>query len=338
MAATKGLGLARVAEAAGVSVATVSNAINRPHLVAEATRARIVDAMNALDFVPNRAAATLRMGSNRLLGLVVPEIVNPFYAAITEAIAVESGARGYALALCVSHDDPVAELRHFEMLAEHRAAGAIAVPLGASADRLTQLQMVGTHLVLIDRIVDEHNGCSVAMDDVLGGRMAAEHLLGSTAGEGIALVNGPHTIPQCADRRRGVMQALHARGARDEVVEFESPHMTVEEGFQIGRRIASTNSPRRIFCTNDQLALGVIRGLRDSGLTVPIDARVVGFGDLTLATEGDTQITSIAQPKAEMGRAAVRKVLSEITDGDQHRHTVTMFPPELVVRNSAPLP
>jgi LacI family transcriptional regulator len=334
MAARKGLGLARVAEAAGVSVATVSNALNRPHLVSDSTQERIRAAMADLDFVPNRAAATLRVGSNRLLGLVVPEIVNPFYAAITEAIAVEANRRGYSLALCVSHDDPSIELSHFEMLAEQRAAGAIVVPFGATADRLTRLRMVGTRLVLIDRVLDEHDGCSVVVDDVLGGRMAAEHLLGAGDGTGLTLVNGPLSIPQCAARRDGAKMALAQ--VAGELHELESAHMTIEEGVLLGHRIAESGLPLRIFCTNDQLALGVIRGLRESGIRVPTDATVVGYGDLTLATEGAPTITSIAQPKSEMGRAAVDLVMAETTGAAEHRHTTTVFSPELVVRESAP--
>ncbi len=329
----KGIGLSRIADAAGVSVATVSNTINRPHLVADATRERVRQAMERLEFVPNRAAATLRRGSNKLLGVVVPELVNPFYAAITEAIAVAAGRRGYALALCVSHDDAAVELSHFEMLAEQRAAGAIVVPYSASEPRLRQLRMVGTHLVLVDRVVDEHDGCAVAVDDVAGGALATRHLLTAT-GEGLSLVNGPVSIPQCRERRRGLLDAVaDPRGLR----EFTSEHMTVEEGVRIGREIADSGAPRRIFCTNDQLALGVIRGLRDRGLRTPRDAAVVGYGDLALAVEGDISITSVAQPKSALGEEAVAKVLSEIEGGDAHRHTTTIFEPHLVVRESAPL-
>ena len=112
--------------------------------------------------------------------------------------------------------------------------------------------------------------------------------------------------------------------------------MTVEEGIRIGREIADSGAPRRIFCTNDQLALGVIRGLRDRGLRTPHDAAVVGYGDLALAVEGDTSITSVAQPKSALGEEAVAKVLSEIEEGDTHRHSTTIFEPHLVVRESAP--
>ncbi len=334
MAPRKGIGLARVADAAGVTVATVSNAINRPHLVAEKTRMRIEAAMKELDFVPNRAAATLRSGSNRLIGLVVPESLNPFYAAITEAISVAATEARYLLALCVTGDDPQVELQHFEMLAEQRAAGAIAVALGATAERLVRLRMVGTHLVLIDRSIDEHDGCSVVMDDVLGGRIAAEHLLTTSPGRGIVLVNGPSSIPQCRDRRLGVEQAAQASG--QSVTEIVTAHMTVEEGVEAGRRIARSGEAPRIFCTNDQLALGVIRGLREEGVHVPRDARVVGYGNLTIATSGDVEITSVAQPTAEMGRTALARVLDEIADAASHQHSTTVFLPTLVVRNSAP--
>lgn len=337
MPVKKGLGLARVANAAGVSVATVSNAINRPEIVSPSTRERIYAIMKELDFIPNRAAATLRQGSNRLIGLVVPEILNPFYAAITEAIAVAAGQRGYALALCVSHDDPDVERSHFDMLAEQRAAGAIVVPLGASGERLKQLRMVGTHLVLIDRLEDTHDGCSVVVDDVAGGMMAAQHLLGSALTPELTIVNGPLSIPQCADRLLGAQNALtRSTGAPGALTQFEAPHMTVAEGVIIGREIAVSGAPRNIFCTNDQLAVGVIRGLHESGVHVPEDARVVGYGDLALATDGATAITSVAQPKASMGDVAVRRVIDEITEGTRHVHSSTVFEPELVYRESAP--
>lgn len=329
----KGIGLSRVASAAGVSVATVSNTINRPHMVSDSTRKRVEDAMRRLDFVPNRAAATLRSGYNRLLGVVVPELVNPFYAAITESIAVAASERGYAVALCVSHDDAAAELSHFEMLAEQRAAGAIVVPYSASGPRLRQLRMVGTHVVLVDRVVDEHDGCAVAVDDVAGGALAAHHLL-ETPGRGLTLVNGPTSIPQCRDRRRGVIEADTRAGA--ELIEFTSAQMTVDEGIEIGRRIADTDAPRRIFCTNDQLALGVVRGLRERGVSTPRDAVVVGYGDLALAVEGDIRLTSVAQPKERLGEEAVTKVLNEIEDAADHQHSTTVLAPHLVVRDSAP--
>lgn len=328
------LGLAAVARLAGVSTATVSNVLNRPHLVASATQQRVLAAIDELDFVPNRAAAALRQGTNRMLGLVIPDIVNPFYAAIVDAVVEAADRERYAVALCVSHEDSAREQRHFDMLAEQRAAGALVVPITADWSRLSQLRMVGTRLIVVDRHVDEDEACSVAIDDVHGGELAAGHLL-DLPGDGISIVNGSRTIVQCEDRRSGALLALgrEGRGA-ESLVEFEVAEMTIESGIAAGRRIAESGAPRRIFCTNDQLAIGVIRGLADAGLSVPEDAAVVGYGDLAFGNDEARRLTTVGQPKHEMGEDAVVKLLAELREGRAHRHSATTFQPHLVIRES----
>lgn len=337
MAARRDLGLGAVAREAGVSTATVSNTLNRPHMVAPATRERVMAAIEALDFVPNRAAATLRQGFNRLLGLVVPDVANPFYAAIVDAVAAAADEHGYAVALCVSHDDHAREMRLFDTLAEQRAAGAIVVPLTADSSRLSQLRMVGARLILVDRTADPHDSCSVAIDDVLGGTLAVSHLLDSGRPR-VTLVNGATSIPQCADRREGALAALADAGLpASALVEFEVPEMTVDAGAEIGRRIAAGDAPRQIFCTNDQLAVGVIHGLASAGLDVPRDARVVGYGDLGIESGGSVGLSTIGQPKREMGIAAVSKLLDELREGAGHHHTSTIFEPRLIARDTTAL-
>jgi LacI family transcriptional regulator len=327
------IGLASVARLAGVSTATVSNALNRPHMVSEPTRARVQAAIDELSFVPNRAAATLRQGRNRLLGLVVSDIVNPFYAAIVDAVAEAADRERYTVALCVSHDDPERELRHFNQLAEQRAAGALVVPIMADHSRLTQLRAVGTRLILVDRRADDDEMCSVSINDVLGGELAVRHLL-TCRGEGITLVNGRRSIPQCEDRREGARAALSAAGEDPEgLVELEVPEMTIEEGIVAGERIARSGAPRRIFCINDQLAVGVLRGLARQGLASS-EVSVVGYGDLQLGADEATGLTTVGQPKQEMGEAAVARLMAELTEGPEHKHAATTFEPQLLVRTS----
>ncbi|QJU55694.1 LacI family DNA-binding transcriptional regulator [Herbiconiux sp. KACC 21604] len=329
------LGLAAVARVAGVSAATVSNVINRPHMVSAETQERVRRAITELDFVPNRAAATLRQGTNRLLGLVIPDVANPFYSAIASAVADAADRHRFTLALCPSHEDHDRELRHFEMLAEQRAAGALVVPMSADASRLNQLRMVGTRLVLVDRIAPSDDGCSVAIDDVQGGTLATAHLLASGAPR-ITLVNGPRSIPQCDDRRTGARQAFEAVGLAPQLVEYESEHMVLAEGEEIGRRIAEDGAPLSIFCTNDQLAIGVIRGLATAGIRTPADARVVGYGDLAIAEMSTLPLTSVAQPKADLGSRAVELLMAELHDGPGHQHHADILSPRLIVRESAP--
>lgn len=330
------LGLAAVARRAGVSTATVSNVLNRPQVVAEATRARVQRAIDELDFVPNRAAATLRQGYNRLLGLVIPDIANPFYAAIVDAVVDAADQHRYAVALCASHDDLEREQRHLAVLAEQRAAGALVVSLSGESSRLDQLRMVGTRLIVVDRPADTAQYCSVSVDDVHGGRLAVDHLLSlGGEGEGVTLVNGPTGIPQCASRRAGALEALVDAGyTESDLVEYEVQAMSVEEGVAIGRRIADEGAPRRIYCTNDQLATGVIRGLAAAGLRTPEDAAVIGYGDLSLESPERALLTTVSQPKRELGEVAVALLLDELLDGEGHEHVARVLQPELIVRRS----
>lgn len=325
-------GFAAVARLAGVSTATVSNTLNRPHLVAEPTRERVLAALDELDIAPNRAAATLRQGWNRLIGLVIPDIVNPFYATVVDAIVDAADRERYAVALCVSHEDPARERRHMDLLAEQRAAGALVVPVEADHDRLDHLRRWGTRLVLVDRVIPASEGCSVAVDDVEGGRLAAEHLLAGGA-RGITVVNGRATIPQCADRSRGARTAAAAHSAS--IVELECAEMTIAAGVTAADRILAEGLPRDVVCANDQLAVGVIRGLAAQGVSVPGGARVVGYGDLALSDDEARTLTTVGQPQVDLGRVAVELLLDELRDGQGHQHTTTVLPPRLIVRASS---
>lgn len=331
----KNLGFAAVAKLAGVSSGTVSNAINRPEKVAAKTRERIFAAIEELEFVPNRAASALRLGNSKLIGLVIPEITNPFYSAIASGVTEAAAARGYTVALCVTHDDPDRELSYFDMLAEQRVAGVLVVPLTADTNRLRRLRMIDARLVLIDRISAADEGCSVAVDDEAGGRIALDHLIASGATR-LVMVNGGLDIPQCANRSRGAHEASATCGLSSSFEEITIAEMTVNAGIRVGTQLA-THPPQGVFCTNDQLAIGVIHALTDAGLRVPEDVAVVGYGDLELASESRVPLTTVEQPKELVGHAAVESMIAEITDDSaEHVHVAAVFSPRLVVRRSSP--
>jgi LacI family transcriptional regulator len=329
------VGLTAVAQEAGVSIATVSNTLNRPEMVSEATRAKVLAVIERMDFVPNTAAASLRRGNNRLIGLVVPDIANSFYAEIARGVTAAADRHRYGVILCNSQDDPARELDQLELLAEHRAAGALVVPLTADTARLERLRSLGTHLILIDRDTDD--GCSTLIDDVLGGRVAAQHLI-DTRGPGFVLVNGLHSIPQCVNRREGARTALADAGDDpDSLVEYEVPEMTTEAGVGVASLLVQGPLPTAVFCTNDQLAIGVIRGLTAHGVRVPEEVAVVGYGDLAIAADAPIPLTTVDQPKFALGNAAVEMLLTEIHEKDDaHHHTSNVFRPTLVIRESAP--
>lgn len=329
------VGLTAVAKEAGVSTATVSNTLNHPDVVAAATREKVLAVIARMDFVPNTAAASLRRGSTRLIGLVVPDISNPFYSEIARGVADAADRHRYGVILCNSQDDPARELDQLEMLAENRVAGALIVPVTADRKRLARLRSFGTHLVLVDR--DSPDGCSVAIDDVLGGRIAAQHLI-ETRGPGFVLVNGSLSISQCADRREGARAALSAAGVDpDSLIEYSVDEMTTVAGVRVAAQLAERHLPTSIFCTNDLLAIGVMRGLATQGVAVPDRVAVVGYGDLSNAVDASISLTTVEQPKHALGIAAVEMLLAELNDKDDaHRHSTQVFRPTLVVRVSAP--
>lgn len=330
------VGLAAIAREARVSVGTVSNVLNRPDRVAEATRARVHEAIQSLDFIPNGAAAAMRRGTNRLIGLVVPDITNPFYSAIARGVSEAADDAGYSVVLCDSHDDPARELQHMERLAEHRAAAALVAPLTADKNRLGRLRAQGVHLVLIDRAEPTEVGCSVSMDDVRGGTLAVSHLIDTRQGD-LVLVNGPHSIPQCADRAEGARLALRAHGVDEaRLREVLVEEMTVESGYSAATSLVDSGQlPTGIFCTNDQLAIGVIQSLIGHAIDVPGDVGVVGYGNLEIAASAPVPLTSIDQAQRALGRAAVAAALSEASESaEAHRHSSQLFEPRLVLRRS----
>jgi LacI family transcriptional regulator len=203
---------------------------------------------------------------------------------------------------------------------------------------LERLRRLGSHLVLVDRVVPEHIGCSTSIDDVSGGQLATQHLVSGSTAPVLALVNGPSNIPQCANRRTGMSWAMKAAGIESELSEFVVAEMTLGAGVSVGQQIAELPSrPTGIFCTNDQLAAGVIRGLLQHGVDVPGDIAVVGYGNLTIADQGPIPLTTVEQPMYELGQVAVAKLLAEVADLDgTHRHSSTVFVPSMVIRQSAP--
>src|ERR687894_2537373 len=196
-----------VAGRAGVSVGTVSNVLNRPDTVSEATRAKVLDAIAELGFVRNESARQLRAGSSRTVGLVVLDIANPFFTDVARGVEDVVNAAGLALILCSSDDRPEKEAAHLSLLAEQRVHGVLITPTAELTPQLDALRDRGVPVVLVDRRAPGPHQCAVATDDVLGGRLAAPHLL-ERGHRRIAFVGGHAALPQVQERHAGVASAV----------------------------------------------------------------------------------------------------------------------------------
>lgn len=333
MARDPGVTISQVAEYAGVSVGTVSNVVNRPERVSEATRERVREAVKALGWVPNGSAATLRAGQATLVGLIVPDIRNPFFTEVARGAEDMAAANGEAIVVCNTDWLLADERRALDALARQRVRGVIINPAGEDERYLEWLVDRGIALVLLDHRRSAGLVPAVIVDDVLGGRLAGEHLL-ELGHRRIALVNGPTSIPQCEDRRRGLIDSLTDAGvdAASDLFELEVEAMDAPSGVAAVEKVLAEFFPTAIFCTNDLLAIGVIRGLRQRGLRAPDDIAVIGYDDVELAAMTDPPLTTVNQPSYELGATAY-ELLRSGAEPEQR-----LFSPHLVERESTAPP
>ncbi|SCL26290.1 transcriptional regulator, LacI family [Micromonospora rhizosphaerae] len=321
---------------AGVSVGTVSNVLNRPDIVAEATRRRVLDAIRQLGFVRNESARQLRAGHSRTIGLVVLDVANPFFTDVARGVEDSANDAGLAVILCNSDDDPAKESRYLDLLEEQRVQGILITPVTATNQRLEQLRKRGTPIVLLDRRATDDTQCSVAVNDVLGGELAVGHLL-AQGHTHLAFVGGPFTTRQVQERQQGALQAMRAAG-RDpgELHIIETSALNVAAGRDAAARLAGTMPrPTAVFCANDLLALGVLQEMTRRGVRVPHDLAIVGYDDIEFAAAAAVPLSSVRQPRQLLGRTAAELLIEEATEDSSHLHRQVVFDPELVVRDSS---
>ena len=327
-----------VAAHAGVSVGTVSNVLNRPEIVARTTRDRVHAAIKALGFVRNESARQLRAGRSRTIGLVVLDVANPFFTDVARGVEDEAAAAGLAVILCNTDEQLEKEQRYLELLEEHRVQGILITPVGDADRRLAPLQQRGTPVILVDSRSPSGRQCSVAVDDVLGGDAAMTHLL-AEGHERISFVGGPVSLRQVADRRDGAVRALVRAGRPAGDLEvIETSALNVAAGQRAGAEIAARpprQRPTAAFCANDLVALGLLQEMTRHRIRVPDELAIVGYDDIEFAAAAAVPLSSVRQPRQELGRMAAQLLLEEALGHEGHKHRQVIFQPELEIRQSS---
>lgn len=323
-----------VAAHAGVSVGTVSNVLNRPERVAEATAERVRNAITALGYVRDDAARQLRAGHSTTVGLVVLDARNPFFSDIARGADDRAVPQGLSVLIGDSAEDAERELRHLAHFEEQRVRGVLITPVGEDLMRLHELRSRGIPVVLVDRAMPGTRFSSVAVDDVLGGSLAAGHLL-DTGRRRIAYLGGPAGLRQVDDRAEGARRALaQVPDAALEVVVTSS--LTVEAGRAAGEGIAArpaADRPDAVFAANDLLALGVLQAFTLAGIAVPGDIALIGYDDIDFAAAAAVPLSSIRQPSRDIGATAL-DILNKEAENPARAPSDVVFEPELVVRAS----
>lgn len=326
-----------VAERAGVSTASVSRVLNGKGQIAPATRLAIESAVRDLGYQPNRIARSLVTKSTQTIALLLPEITNPFYGGLVSGIEQRTLELGYTLLLCTTQGDPAREELYLDLLRSKQVDGVLVDGLVLPPDRIARFVADGLPIVCLDRDVGSAAVPLVQVDNRLGARIAAEHLLrlGHTR---IAHVAGDPALRISADRVDGYREALRTAGLDPAPELVVTGGFTESGGYEAARALfAAAPHPTAVFAANDLSAVGVIEGIVERGLGVPDDVSVVGFDDVRLAAYTTPPLTTIHQPAREIGEEAT-SILLDLTKGRKVRRLRHLLAPELVVRRSTAPP
>lgn len=332
-----------VAARAGVAVGTVSNVLNRPDIVAERTRQTVLDAIEQLGFSRNEVARQLRSGSSTSIAMVVMDVSNPFFTDLYAGAEQHALEQGYSIQLSNSGNRPERESAHLAVFEQQRVRGILLVPTDNARDNIARLREHGIPTVLVDRVMNDEDACSVSVDDLTGGRLAMEHLIAS-GHRRIAFVGALTTLRQVRDRLAGAREALASTDTPVDFVEFATDGLDAHSGRAAAEqivRLPTSKRPSAVFAANDMVALGVLQGFVLAGIRVPDDIALVGYDDIDFAASAAVPLSSVRQPRHDMGFAAAELLFRERADRDdgiQHEHRHVRFTPELIVRDSSARP
>lgn len=323
-----------VAERAGVSPATVSNALNHPQRVSERTLAKVHAAIEELGYVRNDAARQLRAGFNPAVGMIVLDAANPYFNNLAGGAEQHLMELGRSLLLGNSSQQSDREITYLNLFEQQRVAGILIAPVGDVLPRLRRLKNNGISVVIVDRKAGADELSSVSVDDERGGWLAADHLINQGA-QRIAVIGGPEGLRQVHHRLRGAQQRVRqSSGVAVEYIATQA--MDAAAGRAATTELLTRNvqdRPDAVFATNDLVALGVLQVLAQSGVSVPDDILLAGYDDIEFAANATIPITSIRQPSTEMGKHAAELLQRAIEDpASPVQHTV--FQPELILRES----
>ena len=329
-----------VADLAGVSPASVSNFFHKPRKLSEATRLRVQQAVEALGFVPNDVARTLRTGISPVIGYIAFELAGATTPEI--AVAIEQRVRAEGMYLLMANDTGSTERErsYLRLFAKQQVSGVIIAPVGDVEPELAQLRAHGVASVLSARRAVSPEQASVSIDHVEGGRLAMRHLL-DQGRRHIGFVASSLQLRQVADRLNGALSVIGSvPDATLEIVPV--PERSVDAGIACAQEIADRPAARRpdaLFCVNDLLAIGVIQALvGNQAIRVPEDIAVIGYDDIEFARSTIVPLSTIRTPHAELGAAVADLLFEEIAfAGDAEvagRRRQIEFSPELVVRAS----
>jgi len=321
-----------VADAAGVSTATVSRVLaNKPH-VRQEVRARVMKVVKKLNYRPNRVARSLRSQQSTIIGLIVSDIENPFFQQVGRAVEDAAHEQGYSVMLCNNDEDPDKEQRYLHLIRDENLAGIILSPTRQTADNFSATSELNMPMVVIDRRVSNVDVDNIIIDNVQAAQTITTHLIEHGYRRIGAIFGIGSTTGR--ERREGFVQALKAHDLQPstDLVKYANPRE--DDGFNTTLKLLQLpEAPEAILTSNSLLAAGALRALRESKKTIPEEVAFASFDETTWAKLVVPALTVIKQPTYEIGRTATELLIKRIQDPTRSTREVTLKS-KLIVRQS----
>lgn len=327
-----------IAAELGVSTITVSKVLrNKPDIGAE-TRKRVLEKVQALNYRPNMMARGLASGKSYTVGLIVPDLVDSFFAELAKSVGAALRLHSYQLLLASADQDRSLEALEIANLTARGVDALLLASCQETGKDLPEGLQAAVPFVLVDRKVSDLQAHFVGTDDVRAGRIATEHLA-ALGHKRIAHIGGNRGLSTSADRRKGYQQALAAAGLplRENLVLAYPLHE--DRGDHIGRKamdslLSLPEPPDAVFCYSDLIAVGAIRSVRAHGLRVPEDVAIIGCGNLALSSYLEVPLSSVDQGIAQLGEQAAKLALALVEGKHKRTFKHSLVEPTVVARAS----
>ncbi|NLU53668.1 MAG: LacI family transcriptional regulator [Clostridiaceae bacterium] len=321
-----------IAKKTGVSYATVSRALNGRSGVKEDTRELILEVARKMGYQPNAIARGLVLKHTHTLALVIPDITNPFFPEIARGVEDAASLLGYSVFLCNTNWEANKEKLYLKTLQEKRVDGIILHPSHDVQDNhFLDFQVP---VVLLNKIPNVVEYSSIEVDNVMGGFIATKHLI-EAGYKKIAFIGGSENSPSNAERKEGYKLALRKYKLPIDESLILSGKFNSESGYHnLKKLIYSGNTPDAVFGGNDVIALGVLHCAQEHGLRIPEDFGIIGFDDIPYASLPQIQLTTIEQPKYQMGRHAIELLMRAIKEEKADEVKRIILEPKLKARKT----
>ena len=322
-----------IAARAGVSMGTVSHVINRKTTVRDAVRQRVQQAIDELGFRPNHLSRALRTQRTNLIGMVIPDITNPFFPSVVRGVEDAAYRASFRLLLCNADNDLQKESAYLADLQQFLAAGVILIP---SADHKISWDS-SAPLVCIDRVPANWPGDSVTVENFGGGYAAGRHLA-DVGHRIVGVIHGPSNVVTTSDRLRGFLKALADRGVSVSLEYIQQGAFDQESGYASCMRLLRlVPRPTALFAVSDLMAVGALAAVKAFKLSCPVDVSIISFDGLSFSDFTSPQLTSVLQPSYQLGHSAAQMLLERI-QGDDSPPRKLVLPTELRIRDSVQAP